>query len=222
MSDGPRALSYALRPPASVARGTLVLLHGRGADERDLYPLLDLLDPERRLLAITPRAPLALPPGGAHWYAVREIGYPDPATFHPTFERAGEWLDALAAETGIPLARTVVGGFSQGAVMTYALGLARERPRPAALIAFSGFVPTVERLELGLEQPPPVAIGHGTFDPVIGVEWGRRARVLLESAGAEVLYRESPLPHTIDPAFARELAPWISERIDRAAAAPAA
>ena len=221
MTEGLQALRYVLRPPAFDPVGALVLLHGRGADEHDLHPLLDVLDPERRLIGVTPRGPLALPPGGAHWYAVREIGYPDPTTFHPTFERASRWLDALAAETGIPLARTVLGGFSQGAVMTYALGLARGRPRPAAVLALSGFVPTVDDFELDLELPlPPVAVGHGTFDPIISVEWSRRARTLLESAGADVLYRESPLPHTIDPAFVGELRPWIAERLATAAASP--
>ena len=79
-----------------------MLFHGRGADEHDLFPLLDVLDPERRLLGITPRGPLSLPPGGAHWYSVREIGFPDPDTFLATYAAVAEWLDALAAETGIP------------------------------------------------------------------------------------------------------------------------
>ncbi|MDX6552418.1 MAG: phospholipase/carboxylesterase, partial [Gaiellales bacterium] len=91
-----------------------MLLHGRGADERDLLPLADALDPGRRLVAVTPRAPLSLPPGGRHWYQVREIGYPDPATFLPTYEAAGEWLDRLPQQTGVPLEKTVLGGFSQG------------------------------------------------------------------------------------------------------------
>jgi phospholipase/carboxylesterase len=69
------------RPAAGEPEGALVLLHGRGADEYDLHPLLDALDPERRLHGYTPRAPLALPPGGAHWYAVPRVGYPDAATF---------------------------------------------------------------------------------------------------------------------------------------------
>ena len=138
------------RPPAGEPEGALVLFHGRGADELDLVPLLDALDPRRRLLGATPRGPLSLPPGGAHWYAVHEIGYPDPNTFFPTFERASAWLDTLAAETGIGPERTVIGGFSQGAVMSYALGLARGRPRPAALIALSGFIPSVEGFELAL------------------------------------------------------------------------
>jgi phospholipase/carboxylesterase len=216
-----RALASLSRPAAGEAEGALVLFHGRGADEHDLLPLLDVLDPERRLLGATPRGPLALPPGGAHWYAVREIGYPDPQTFHATYARAAAWLDELAAETGIPPDRTVLGGFSQGAVMTYALGLGAGRPRPAALVALSGFVPTADGFELDLAPPlPPLAIGHGTFDGVIEVEWGRRARRLLEEAGAEVVYRESPLPHAVDPRFLGELVPWLARALGRGEAAP--
>jgi phospholipase/carboxylesterase len=207
-SDG---LTHVRRPTAGEPEGLLVLFHGRGADEYDLVPLLDFLDPERRLLGVTPRGPLHLPPGGAHWYAVHEIGYPDPATFTDTFERASAWLGSLAAETGIPAERTVLGGFSQGAVMTYALGLGEGRPRPAAMIALSGFVPTVPGFELDLTPPlPPIAIGHGALDLVIPVEWGRRARDLLESAEASPAYAESPhLGHSIDPAFLQEIATWL-------------
>jgi phospholipase/carboxylesterase len=203
-------LASRTRPAAGQAEGALVLFHGRGADELDLASLLDLLDPERRLVGITPRGPLSLPPGGAHWYVVRDIGYPDQATFLSTYDLAGAWLDGLAEETQIPPERTVLGGFSQGAVMSYALGLGQGRPRPAGIVALSGFVPTVEGFELGLEPPlPPVAIGHGTYDQVIEVGWGRKARDLLEDAGARVTYRESPLPHAVDPRFVAGLAEWV-------------
>jgi len=207
-------ISHRERPAAREPEGLLVLFHGRGAGEHDLFPLLDLLDPQRRLLGVTPRGPLTLPPGGAHWYAVREIGYPDPGTFLPTYEAVSAWLGSLAEETGLGPARTVLGGFSQGAVMTYALGLGRDRPRPAALVALSGFLPTVPGFELDLEPPlPPIAIGHGTLDPVIEVDWGRGARRALESAGADVLYREYALPHAVDPRFLVELAPWLASAL---------
>jgi phospholipase/carboxylesterase len=207
-------IAYRERPADGEPEGLLVLFHGRGVDEHDLFPLLDVLDPQKRLLGLTPRGPLSLPPGGSHWYAVQEIGYPDPATFLPTYQAASEWLASVAEETGIGPERTVLGGFSQGAVMTYALGLGRGRPRPAALAALSGFVPTVPGFELDLEPPlPPVAIGHGTLDPVISVEWGRRAREQLEAAGADVLYREYPLPHAVDPGFLAELAPWMASAL---------
>ena len=209
-------LEYRLRPAAGEAQGALVLFHGRGADENDLYPLLDFLDPERRLVAATPRGPLSLPPGGAHWYIVREIGFPDRETFEASYRLAGEFLTAFADETGVPPDRTVLGGFSQGAVMTYALSLGRGRPRPSALIGLSGFIPTVEGFELDLSPPlPPVAIGHGTYDPVISVESSRRAKAELEAAGAEVLYREYPLPHAVDPRYLSELSSWVAGVLER-------
>jgi phospholipase/carboxylesterase len=185
------------RPAAGAAKGTLVLLHGRGADEHDLYPLLDALDPERRLRGLTPGGPLALPPGGRHWYRLAGIPTPDPETFWPSFHALSELLDG--AQT--PL---VLGGFSQGAVMSYALALGRgPEKRPAALLPLSGFMPRVDGLELdlaGLDEFP-VAIAHGSLDPVISVEWSREARDTLTAAGADVTYHEAPLPHTIDPAF---------------------
>jgi phospholipase/carboxylesterase len=206
-------LTAHVREAAGEPEGALVLFHGRGADEHDLVPLLDVLDPQRRFVGITPRGPLSLPPGGAHWYAVREIGYPDPSTFLPTYELVADWLDGL----GFASERVILGGFSQGAVMSYALSLGRGRPRPASVLALSGFVPTVEGFELDLEPPlPRYAIGHGTLDPVIGVEWGRRARALLEEAGAEVRYAEYPLPHTIDPRFLLQVRDWLTERVSSA------
>jgi phospholipase/carboxylesterase len=202
------------RPAAADPEGALVLFHGRGADENDLFPVLDALDPERHLVGATPRGPLTLPPGGAHWYALGGIGTPEATTFRASFAAASEWLDEFLSEHGIGYERLVLGGFSQGGVMAYALGLGSGRPRPAALTVFSSFIPTVEGFELDLSPPlPPVAIGHGTLDQVIGVEWGRRARELLESAGAEVLYRETPMYHQLDPRFVRDVSLWLREKL---------
>jgi len=201
------------RPAAGEPEGALVLLHGRGADEHDLHPLLDELDPDRRLHGYTPRAPLSLPPGGAHWYAVPRVGYPDPATFAAGLGALAEWFDGLP----FPAGRTVLGGFSQGAVMSYALGLGEGRPRPAGLLALSGFVPVVEGWEPDLEPPfPPLAIAHGTHDPVIPVGFGRRARALLEEAGAEPLYREFPGGHWVDPGVLAELRELVAATLARA------
>jgi phospholipase/carboxylesterase len=211
------ALSARVRPAAGEPEGALVLFHGRGADEHDLFPLLDALDPERRLVGATPRGPLSLPPGGAHWYVLGGIGTPEATTFHASYAAATEWLDGFLAEQGVDHDRLVLGGFSQGGVMAYSVGLGTGRPRPVALTVFSSFVPKVEELSLDLSPLlPPVAIGHGTLDPVIEVEWGRRAKELLERAGAEVLYRETPMSHQIDPEFVREVADWLRTKLGSA------
>jgi phospholipase/carboxylesterase len=195
------------RPAAGDAAGALVLLHGRGADENDLFPLLDALDPERRLHGYTPRGPLALPPGGAHWYALGGIPTPPAEAFHASLAALAELVDAL------PFERIVIGGFSQGCVMSYALSLGRGRTRPAALLALSGFIPEVDGFELDLESPfPPVVIAHGTYDPVIPVQYGRAARDTLGAAGAEVEYRESPIEHWIDP----QIVPLLREVVGAA------
>jgi phospholipase/carboxylesterase len=210
-------LDHRVRPAAGEPEGALVLLHGRGTSEHDLYPLLDVFDPDRRLVGVTPGGPLALPPGGRHWYAIRRVGAPPPETFLPTYERLTTWLDALPAAIGVPTDRTVLGGFSQGAVMSYAAGLGKGRPSPAGIMALSGFMPTVEGFELDLEDRTgfPVAIAHGSLDDIIGVQWGQDARDRLTAAGADVLYRETPMPHTVDPRTIPELSDWLAATIDR-------
>jgi phospholipase/carboxylesterase len=207
----PDSLTHVVRPADGDPAGALVLLHGRGTSEHDLAPLLDILDPQRRLVGVTPRAPLVLPPGGAHWYVSVGIPRPDPASFDAAMDLVPAWLDALLAEYGLDHDRLVLGGFSQGTVMTYAIGLGAGRPRPRGLICLSGFMPEVPgfELDLGGLDGYPVAMGHGTYDPIIGVEWGHAARATLEEAGADVTWRESPMPHSVDPDFLGELAGWV-------------
>ena len=213
--DPAQALVHRVRPPAGTPAGALVLWHGRGADENDLWPLLDILDPERRLIGVTPRGPLSLPPYGAHWYVVERVGFPDPATFWPSYRQTSGWLDAWLARAGVAPEKTLLGGFSQRGVVAYARALGRGRPRPAGLLAFSSFIPTVEGFELDLEGLAgwPVAIGHGTYDDIISVDFGRAARRALEVAGAAVTYRESPMAHGIDPEFLGSLRPFLEEAL---------
>ena len=219
--SGLDALEHRIRPAAGQPEGALVLMHGRGTGEEDMFPLLDVFDPRRRLVGLAPGGPVSAPPGGKHWYAVRRVGYPDPRTFATTFAALAAWTDSIPDELGVPPGRTIVGGFSQGAVMAYALGLAAGRPAPAGILGLSGFIPNVEGLELDLERREGlrVAIAHGTGDPIIGVEWGRAARDALRSAGAEVTYVESPVGHTLDPRELPGLAEWVRSTLTPAATA---
>ena len=214
------ALVHRERPAAGEPDGLLVLHHGRGADEQDLLGLADVLDPERRLHVVTPRAPLVIPGWpGYHWYVVPRVGFPDPDTFHAAFTALAEFHDELWERTGLTQDRTVLGGFSMGSVMSYSLGLAAERPPPAGILAFSGFVPTVEGWEphLADRKATRAFIAHGRTDPIMDVAFARRARQLLEVGGLDVVYHESDAAHTIDPAHLPAAADWLSSVIPRAA-----
>jgi len=207
-------LFQAERAASGEAEGLLVLHHGRGTSERDLIGLADLLDPERRLRVVTPRAPLTLPGSpGYHWYVVPRVGYPDQETFEAARAALADLHDRLWEESGVGPERTVLGGFSMGAVMSYAMGLGGERPAVAGILAFSGFVPTVEGWEPSFSdrRGTRAFVSHGRRDPIIGVEFAERARELLEDGGLDVTYRESELGHQIDPSHLRDAAGWLGE-----------
>ena len=210
------SLIYRERPAADPA-GLLILHHGRGADEHDLLSLADVLDPERRLHVVTPRAPLTIPGWpGYHWYTVPRVGYPDHDTFHAAYDQLAAFHDETWQRTGIPPDRTVFGGFSMGSVMSYALGLAGARPVPAGILAFSGFIPTVDgwQPDLHSHEQLPVFIAHGRQDPVMEVAFARRARELLDAAGLPVTYVESDAGHHIDPSHVPAATTWLRAAID--------
>jgi phospholipase/carboxylesterase len=201
------------RPAAGDPAGLLILHHGRGADEEDLLGLADVLDPEQRLYVVTPRGPLTVPGWpGYHWYTVPRVGYPDPDTFRRAYTGLSAFHDEVWERTGIAPERTVLGGFSMGSVMSYALGLAGERPTPAGILAFSGFIPTVDgwQPELGSRTKLPVFIAHGRQDPIMDVAFARRAHELLEAAGLPVSYHESDAGHHIDPSHIPSAMQWLT------------
>jgi phospholipase/carboxylesterase len=202
--------------------GLLVLHHGRGADERDLLGLGDALDPERRLHVVTPRAPLTLDGWpGYHWYVVPRVGYPDPESFEASFLELGEFHDSIWERTGMTPAQTVLGGFSQGSVMSYTLGLGPGRPRPAGILAMSGFVPVVKgwQPDFASRAGLPACITHGRSDPIIEVGLGRRARDLLEANGLAVSYHESSGAHQIDAGHVHAAVDWLGRTLPGATAA---
>lgn len=210
------ALAYRERPADGDPAGLLVLHHGRGADENDLLPLGDVLDPQHRLHVVTPRAPLELPgwPGN-HWYVVPRVGYPDPETFHAAYAKLASFHDELWERTGTTPEQTVFGGFSMGSVMSYSLGLAPDRAAPAGILAFSGFVPQVEGWQPSLADRAStrVFIAHGTSDPIMSIDFARQARDLIDAGGLPLEYHESGTGHTIDPAHVPAAVDWVGQTL---------
>jgi phospholipase/carboxylesterase len=174
--------------PPGPAR-TLVLLHGFGADERDLLPLARELDP--RLRTISLQAPVELEFGGRAWYRLQQG--PDGISFDPEevaeAERvAREAIEEIAREDPRP----ILCGFSQGAGM--ALSAVLGRPDLAAgVLALSAVPPRQAAQSKGLR----VFLAHGTFDPLVPVQAARATRELLQKLGADVTFREYPMGHMI-------------------------
>jgi phospholipase/carboxylesterase len=160
----------------------------------------------------SPQAPLTVPGWpGHHWYLVPRVGYPDARTFAASASQLAELHDGLWASTGIPPERTVLGGFSMGTVMSYALALDGARPAPGGILALSGFIPTVDGWSASLQDRGQLKafIAHGRRDPTISVSFAQRARQLLEAAGLPVEYHETDAGHHVDPAYIPAAVDWL-------------
>ena len=142
---------------------------------------------------------------------VPRVGYPDRDTFHAAYGKLAAFHDELWERTGIEPSRTVLGGFSMGSVMSYALGLGSDRPPVAGILAFSGFIPTVEGWEPDIAGRPDtrVFIAHGRHDPIMDVGFARQANTLLSAGGLAIEYHESDAGHQIDPSHVPAAINWL-------------
>ena len=205
-------LSHLVREPAGEPEGAIVLLHGRATSEADLQPLIEALDPDRRLLGLTPGAPLTgIPPGGRHWYVIEEVGRPDVETFVESMGQTANFVDDFLRQRGIAWEDTIIGGFSQGGAVSLALALGTGRPRPAGILAMSCFLPMVRgwRIDVRAKRGTPASVSHGTYDNIIPVGFGRRVRDELVEGKLEVIYRETRVQHQIDPELLPEMRAWL-------------
>ncbi len=199
------------------AARVLLLVHGYGADERDLGGLLPYLDPEGRFLTVLPRGPVAAPPGFA-WYdlAATQSGVASPAgsevTLMSSLQELDDLLDEVCEQHGKDRREAVVAGFSQGGALALALGLrASDRPHPAAILAMSPYLAEVEGLDYDWDVAPsiPVLVQHGTDDPLIPIDRGRAVARTLEEHGAPVTYHEYPMGHEVSMPSVQDAHQWL-------------
>jgi phospholipase/carboxylesterase len=194
-------LSYMEIAPPHAPRDLplVVTLHGRGASADDLAPLAPELD-ATHYRYVFPNGRLPVDLGGWMGFAWYEIG--NQATDVPASRAAVEALLAdLWARSGLGPARTVLVGFSQGAVLTLDVGL-RSAERFAGLVAMSGYLSEDASLPAALERARDqrVLIVHGVEDAVLPIDRGRAARQTLEAAGLRPEYHEFPMGHEVSAA----------------------
>jgi thioredoxin 1 len=191
----------------------LLLLHGYGADERDLGGLLGYLDPDGRYAVVLPRGPIAAPPGFS-WF---DFGAEDPneiaVAFADALAAVDDLLDAACAEHGFDRAQAVVGGFSQGAGLALALALGpTDRIRPAGVLAMSPFVPPgLLQVDLDAARDVAVLLQHGTADPMIPTKGTRGLAEALVDAGLPVVYGEYPMGHEVSLESVQQGQRWLAQ-----------
>ena len=194
----------------------LLLVHGYGSNEDDLFSLVPYLD--GRFTAVSVRAPHAYPPGYG-WYDITftERGIlRDEAMIEGSGERLETFLREAVDAYGASPTQVYLLGFSQGAAMTLQLFLTRPELLAGA-VALSGHVPDVgwnARASGEALAGKPVFVGHGTADPVVPVAAGRDAQTRLGTLPLSLTYRERPgMGHTIDGELLAEVSAWLSARI---------
>lgn len=192
---------------------TLLLLHGRGADEEDLLGLASVMD--ERLFIISVRAPFTYEFGGYTWYDAGHAGTPDPQKFRTSCDALIQFVDDIRAHYPIDHRKLFLLGFSMGCVMAF--GFALSHPGIVrGVSANSGYVPMGTHLSLRWQEQSETAyfITHGTLDPVIPVEAARKARTLFEKSNARFLYREYATGHQLTDACVEDIAGWLRGLLD--------
>jgi phospholipase/carboxylesterase len=192
---------------------TILALHGRGANQHDLIPLIEALELDDTLV-VSARAPMSFGLGGLGsgyaWYEIGEEGKPDPATFQPSYELLKRFLDEVREAYPVDRDQLMLLGFSQGTVMAYAVGLTKPS-EVRGIAALSGYVPSRSSLPLHLQDLNGLSIfiSHGEWDELIPVELGRESAEILKKAGAKVAYHEYLMGHEVRPETLRDLSSWL-------------
>jgi phospholipase/carboxylesterase len=206
------------RPQASdKPHPALIMLHGWGANESDIYELVPFVD--KRVLIVAARGPGKVndsPRGAWKWYDWSEVGRPEPGLRDTSVEKLGQLIDGLEALTGVAVdpAQVYVGGFSQGAAMS--LMLAATYPEKlAGIIVHSGFASpeATDRLASGVFEGKAAFVAHGIQDQGIKLYQGQHVRDVLDAGEVDLTYREYPIAHATSPESRRDLGEWLNQRL---------
>jgi phospholipase/carboxylesterase len=215
------------RETGPVPHWTILWLHGLGADGHDFAPIVpELLRPGWPALRfVFPHAPVRAVTinGGARmraWYDIRNLEIDQRADEQGVRESIAQ-VEALIArenERGVPSARILLAGFSQGGAIALAAGVRREAAL-GGLVALSTYLPmasttAAEATRAGLSTP--VFMAHGAQDPVVPASLGLRSRDALQALGMAIEWRSYPMPHSVCAEEIRDLGDWLQQRFQAA------
>ena len=212
------SLYHLIRPNAdgSVNPPALIMLHGYGSNEEDLFSFARELPEE--LFVISVRAPYSMEPFGYAWYAINieaEKGkWSDLKQAATSRDLLIEFLDEAIEAYDLDPERISLLGFSQGTILSYAIALSRP-DKIKSVVALSGYI-NKELLEEGLEEKDhgelQIYASHGQLDMVIPPAWAQQTPDFLEALGVRHVYEEFPVGHGVSPANFESFKNWLKTR----------
>ncbi|MFY0604873.1 MAG: phospholipase [Flavobacteriaceae bacterium] len=208
-------LHYVVRQPKKSIDNPslLVLIHGYGSNELDLYSFAEELPDE--LLIVSLRAPYEMSYGGYAWYAINldasNNKFSDLNQARTSLDKIVVTIDEI--KNTYKTNKTFLLGFSQGAILSYALSFMFPN-KVDHIIALSGYINEAllpENISSNIQTD--YYISHGSVDQVLPVEWARKASPILDSLGLQNIYTEYPVGHGVAPQNFFSFKKWIEERL---------
>jgi phospholipase/carboxylesterase len=207
-------LNYLKHSPktGSAKSPVLILLHGVGSNEMDLFSLAGHITDNFLVLSV--RAPFTLGQGSYAWYPVDfSSGKPvyDAAVAEKSRLQLVQFIEEIKRTEPVDPKQVYLGGFSQGGIMSYSVGLTRPELLKGIVVLSGRLLDEVKAKKAPNAKLKPlrVFITHGTEDPVIGVDQARNALAFITSLGLKPFFREYPEVHTISQDMILDLVNWL-------------
>lgn len=196
----------------------LLLLHGFGADENDLFGLANYMD--ERFFVASVQAPFALDFGGRAWFELYfEMGQVsgfNPKQFEESLGKILEFIDELVAEHDLDAERVYICGFSQGSMMSVS-SVFSEPEKFTGAVLMSGRAANEMIVQENVEKLKdfPIFVTHGTLDPVLPIENGRATKEILSRLPVDLEYKEYPMAHEISQESLSDVSNWLRKKLDK-------
>lgn len=212
------SLDYIIREPKIKldTNPLLLLLHGYGSNEEDLFSFAIELPDEYYI--ISARAPYNMQYGSYAWYAINfdadENKFSDNEQAKSSRDLIVSFIDELATEYPIDSHNISLVGFSQGSILCYAVALSHP-DKIQKVVALSGYInePILEENYRNNDfSNLKIFASHGTVDQVIPVEWGRKVKPFLENLGINTTYKEYPIGHGVSPQVFYDFKNWLTQK----------
>jgi phospholipase/carboxylesterase len=196
----------------------LLLLHGFGADENDLFGLAPYMD--ERFFIASVQAPFALPFGGRAWFELYfEMGQVsgfDPKQFEQSLRMILKFVDELIAKHDLDATRVYLCGFSQGSMMSIS-SVFSEPEKFAGAVLMSGRAANEMIVQENIEKLKdfPIFVTHGTLDTVLPIENGRATKEILSRLPVKLEYKEYQMAHEISQESLRDVSDWLHLELNK-------